>query len=159
MHSTSAIIKAFVVLAGFSAAAPAPWSVPPEHLEILALRRATPLNPDSVTDVRCWNTEEKIIFHEENAAQLAICDGISGSTSQCGGSPATTVGRKGSAKFTLTALRDGAKINISKVRWEECVHAARAVCPTGSLSATCRGGATVGDVAFVLENPALETKR
>lgn len=76
MHSASAIIKAFVVLAGFSAAAPAPWSVPPgmsegklvnndkiltrstEHLEILALRRATPLNPDSVTDVRCWNTEE-----------------------------------------------------------------------------------------------------
>lgn len=75
MHSASAIIKAFVVLAGFSAAAPAPWSVPPgmfrgkviddkmlirpiEHLEILALRRATPLNPDAVTDVRCWNTEE-----------------------------------------------------------------------------------------------------
>lgn len=75
MYSTSAIIKAFVVLAGFSAAAPAPWSVPPgmfegkvvddkilirplEHLEILALRRATPLNPDAVTDVRCWNTEE-----------------------------------------------------------------------------------------------------
>lgn len=29
-----------------------------EHLEILALRRATPLNPDAVTDVRCWNTEE-----------------------------------------------------------------------------------------------------
>lgn len=75
MHSASTIIKAFVVLAGFSAAAPAPWSVPPgmfegkvlddkilirplEHLEILALRRATPLNPDAVTDVRCWNTEE-----------------------------------------------------------------------------------------------------
>ncbi|KAL1870481.1 hypothetical protein Daus18300_005169 [Diaporthe australafricana] len=130
-----------------------------EHLEILALRRATPLNPDSVTDVRCWNSEERIIFHEENAAQLAICDGISGSTSQCGGSPAMTVGRKGSAKFTLTALHDGAKINISKVRWEECVHAARSVCPTGSLSATCRGGATSGDVAFVLENPAMEAKR
>lgn len=31
---------------------------PAEHLEILALRRATPLNPDAVTDVRCWNTEE-----------------------------------------------------------------------------------------------------
>jgi hypothetical protein len=31
---------------------------PVEHLEILALRRATPLNPDAVTDVRCWNTEE-----------------------------------------------------------------------------------------------------
>lgn len=75
MRSSSAIIKACVVLAGFSAAAPAPWSVPPgmfevqlvddkmlirpvEHLEILALRRATPLNPDAVTDVRCWNTEE-----------------------------------------------------------------------------------------------------
>lgn len=75
MRSASAIIKAFVVLAGFSAAAPAPWSVPPgtfdgqvvddkmlirpiEHLEILALRRATPLNPDAVSDVRCWNTEE-----------------------------------------------------------------------------------------------------
>lgn len=64
-----------MVLAGVTAAAPAPWSVPPgmfgrqlvdktmliisvEHLEILALRRATPLNPDSVTDVRCWNSEE-----------------------------------------------------------------------------------------------------
>lgn len=159
MQSAFSILKAFVVLAGVSAALPGPWSVPPEHLEILALRRATPLNPDAVTDVRCWNTEEKIIFHEENAAQLAICDGISGTTSQCGGSPKTTVGSRGTAKFTLTALNEGAKINISKVRWEECVHAARAVCPTGSLSATCRGGATVGDVAFVLENPGMENKR
>lgn len=75
MYSVSAVLKAFVVLAGISAAAPAPWSVPPgrferqgvhdqllmkmiEHLEILALRRATPLNPDAVSDVRCWNTEE-----------------------------------------------------------------------------------------------------
>lgn len=76
MRSASAIVKAVVVLAGFSAATPAPWSVPPgmlererkvdykmlskstEHLEILALRRATPLNPDAVSDVRCWNTEE-----------------------------------------------------------------------------------------------------
>jgi hypothetical protein len=93
-----------------------------------------------------------IIFHEENAAQLAICGGISGSsTDHCGGSPAATVGSNGSARFVLRAVNDGATIDISKVRWEECVHAARAVCPTGSLSAMCLGGATSGDVAFSLE--------
>lgn len=93
-----------------------------------------------------------IIFHEENAAQLAICGGIAGAASRCGGSPATTVGRKGTAVFTLAAVSRGATIDISKVRWEECVHAARAVCPTGSLSAMCLGGATSGDVAFTLGN-------
>ena len=92
-----------------------------------------------------------IIFHEENAAQLAICGGISGSTSHCGGSPVTTIGQKGSARFVLSALSGGATIDISKARWESCVHAARAVCPTGSLSATCLGGATSGNVAFTLD--------
>lgn len=75
MYPVSVILKTFVVFASLSAARPSSWSVPPgkfewrlvdafilikplEHLEILALRRATPLNPDSVSDVRCWNTEE-----------------------------------------------------------------------------------------------------
>lgn len=100
------------------------------------------------------HTTRHIIFHEENAAQLAICGGISGggADQRCGGPPAaTTVGRRGSAVFSLRAVRGGATIDISKVRWEECVHAARAVCPTGSLSATCLGGATSGDVAFSLD--------
>ncbi|ROV99890.1 hypothetical protein VMCG_06266 [Cytospora schulzeri] len=149
-----AFLKALVVLAGASTVSAAPfsrWSVPQEHLEILALRRAVPLNPDAVSDVHCQDRQAHIIFHEENAAQLAICGGISGTTDHCGGSRATTVGRKGSARFTLRAVNAGATIDVSKVRWEECVHAARAVCPTGSLSAVCLGGATSGDVAFSLE--------
>ncbi|KAK7745499.1 hypothetical protein SLS53_002997 [Cytospora paraplurivora] len=154
MRSGDIFTKALAMLAWVivASAAPSAWSVPPEHLEILALRRAIPLNPDAVSDVHCQDRQAHIIFHEENAAQLAICGGIAGATSHCGGSPATTVGRKGTAVFNLAAVSRGATIDISKVRWEECVHAARAVCPTGSLSATCLGGATYGDVAFTLGN-------
>lgn len=98
-----------------------------------------------------------IVFHEQNAAQLAICDGISGKgNTKCRGSSTMTTGVRGSAKFTLTALTPGAKINISKVRWEECVRAARFKCPTGSLSGTCLGGATSGNVGFRLESTMYE---
>ncbi|KUI53902.1 hypothetical protein VP1G_01507 [Cytospora mali] len=158
MRFGSAFLEALVAVAGASVtvAAPSSWSVPQEHLEILALRRTIPLNPDAVSDVHCQDRQARIIFHEENAAQLAICGGIAGSTDHCGGSLTTTVGRKGSAKFHLAAVDKGATIDITKTRWEECVHAARAVCPTGSLSATCLGGATSGDVAFTLEMNSAE---
>lgn len=94
-----------------------------------------------------------IVLHHQNTAELAICGGIEGSVQRCGGDPATTTSQLGSARFTLRAVDEGATINISKRRWEECVRAAREVCPTGSLRATCIGGATSGDVAFVLDNP------
>lgn len=91
-----------------------------------------------------------IVFHDQNVAELAICGGIAGTIEFCGGNPASTVGESGTAKFTLNAVNAGATINISKGRWEGCVRAARAVCPTGGLSSTCIGGATTGNVAFTL---------
>lgn len=94
-----------------------------------------------------------IVYHEQNAAQLAICDGISGNDkTRCRTGTSSTVGKRGSAKFTLTATTDGATINITKKRWEECVRAARDKCPTGTLTGTCLGGATSGDVLFTLES-------
>lgn len=99
------------------------------------------------------NPPRKIVFHDENVAELAICGGIAGSITKCGGAPTSTTGESGTAKFSLSAVEQGATINISKGRWEQCVRAARAVCPTGSLNATCAGGASAGDVSFTLDNP------
>ena len=86
-------------------------------------------------------------------AELAICGGIAGSIEKCGGSPASTTGVSGTAKFVLRATDAGATINVSKGRWEGCVRAARAVCPTGAFTSTCIGGATSGNIAFTLSNP------
>ena len=94
-----------------------------------------------------------IVFHDQNVAELAICGGIAGSITKCGGNPAATTGQSGTALFTLKTTDAGATINISKGRWEQCIRAARAVCPTGSVSGTCVGGATTGNVAFTLANP------
>lgn len=101
--------------------------------------------------------DRHIVFHEQNAAQLAICDSISGAdNTKCRSSSPVTMGTRGSAKFTLRALNQGATINISKIRWEECVRAARFKCPTGSFSGTCIGGATSGNVVFTLESTMYE---
>jgi hypothetical protein len=94
-----------------------------------------------------------IVFHDANVAQLAICGGIAGAITKCGGSPQSTVGASGTAVFTLKATTSGATLNVSKGRWEGCVRAARAVCPTGSFSSTCIGGASTGNIAFTLDNP------
>jgi hypothetical protein len=94
-----------------------------------------------------------IDFHDFNVAQLGICGGIAGSIQKCGGNPSTTIGQSGTAKFSLRTTSPGATINISKGRWEQCVKAARVTCPTGAMSATCEGGASVGDVAFTLASP------
>lgn len=98
-----------------------------------------------------------IVFHDQNAAQLAICDGLAGpQRTRCRTAESTTIGERGSAKFTLTAASGGsAHIRLSKTRWEECVRAARDKCPTGSLSGTCLGGELRGgggDVLFTLES-------
>jgi hypothetical protein len=65
----------------------------------------------------------------------------------------STTGQSGTAQFVLSAVEKGATITISKARWEACVRAARAVCPTGSMKATCVGGASSGDVVFTLDHP------
>jgi hypothetical protein len=95
----------------------------------------------------------RIVFHDENVAELSICGGISGPITRCAGYPSMTMGQSGSAQFRLNAVEPGAKIDLSKNRWEQCVRAARAVCPTGSLKGTCLGGATSGDVIFTLDSP------
>ena len=91
--------------------------------------------------------------HDENVAQLGICGGIAGNTKKCRTSPIMTTGQAGTARFTLRATEPGATINIDKDQWEQCVRAARAVCPTGSMGGTCVGGATIGNLVFRLENP------
>ncbi|KAI0447717.1 hypothetical protein F4803DRAFT_179195 [Xylaria telfairii] len=129
------------------------YTVDNEHFEVLALRATTQVNPTAVSGVTCIDPKLNIVFHDQNVAELGICGGIAGSITKCGGAPESTTGQSGSAKFTLTTATQGATINISKGRWEQCVRAARAICPTGSMSGTCSGGASSGDVNFILESP------
>ncbi|KAI1828697.1 hypothetical protein F4861DRAFT_535112 [Xylaria intraflava] len=129
------------------------YTVDNEHFEVLALRASMPLNPAAVSDVTCIDPKLNVVFHDQNVAELGICGGIAGSATKCGSTTQSTIGQSGSAKFTLTAAKDGATINITKGRWEQCVRAARAICPTGSMKGTCSGGATAGDVNFVLDSP------
>ncbi|KAK0731583.1 hypothetical protein B0H67DRAFT_565256 [Lasiosphaeris hirsuta] len=125
--------------------------VPYSHYEVLKMRASTSVNPRAITDTTCIDPKAHIVFHDQNVAELAICGGIAGAITKCSGPPVSaTVGRSGSALFSLMTLQEGATITLSKQRWEQCVRAARAVCPTGSLAATCRGGASSGDVAFSL---------
>lgn len=84
---------------------------------------------------------------------MGICGGIAGKITKCGGAPPSTTGVSGTAKFTVNTATNGGTINVSKGRWEQCIRAARAVCPTGSMSATCAGGASNGDIKFTLDNP------
>ncbi|KAH8677524.1 hypothetical protein BX600DRAFT_130515 [Xylariales sp. PMI_506] len=116
-------------------------------------RASTTVNPDAVLNTKCIDPTENIVFHDQNVAELGICGGIAGTIEFCGGNPTTTTGESGTAKFTLKAADSGATIVISKGRWEQCVRAARAVCPTGSLSGTCVGGGSTGNVDFTLANP------
>lgn len=115
-----------------------------------------PLPTNSIIPHRTIETDtsySNIAFHDENVAQLGICGGIAGKITKCGGAPASTVGQSGTAKFTVNTATSGGTINVSKGRWEQCIRAARAVCPTGSMSATCAGGASNGDIKFTLDNP------
>lgn len=91
------------------------------------------------------------MFHDQNVAELGICGGIAGTITKCGGSPASTTGSSGTALFKLNAATDGATINVSKGRWEGCVRAAKAICPSGAFTSTCVGGASDGNVDFSLE--------
>ncbi|KAI1408827.1 hypothetical protein F5Y13DRAFT_98483 [Hypoxylon sp. FL1857] len=156
MHSTT-LIHSFLLLATASLSFASPvwphYSVDNEHLEVLAMRASTSVNPAAVSGVTCIDRNVNVVFHDQNVAELAICGGIAGSVQKCGGSPQSTVGKSGSAQFTLKAATAGATINISKGRWEQCIRAARAICPTGSMSGTCAGGASSGDVNFTLGNP------
>ncbi|ORY65966.1 uncharacterized protein BCR38DRAFT_339294 [Pseudomassariella vexata] len=125
----------------------------PEHIEVLKMRASTSVNPDSVSNTKCIDPSVDIDFHDQNVAELGICGGIAGTIQKCGGAPESTTGTSGTAEFKLNAATSGATINISKGRWEQCIRAARAVCPTGSMSGTCAGGASEGDVDFTLDNP------
>ncbi|KAH8676876.1 hypothetical protein BGZ60DRAFT_468733 [Tricladium varicosporioides] len=114
------------------------------------MRASTTVNPAAVTGTTCGDTTDNIVFHDANVAQLAICGGIAGAITKCGGAPTSTTGSSGTALFKLNAVDSGATINVSKGRWEGCVRAARAVCPTGEFTSTCVGGASTGNVAFSL---------
>jgi len=157
MVSSAVILQTVVALAGVAASAPYRMGprviVPQQYYEILNDRASTTVDPNAVTGTTCLDTKQNIVFHDQNVAELAICGGIAGTIEKCGGSPATTTGQSGTAKFSLNAVDSGATINVSKGRWEGCVRAARAVCPTGSFSSTCVGGASTGNVAFTLANP------
>ncbi|KAK0745918.1 hypothetical protein B0T18DRAFT_324512 [Schizothecium vesticola] len=127
------------------------FTVPQSHFEVLSMRQSTPLNPRAITDTTCIDRNTHIVFHEQNAAELAICDGLPGGRCRTGAREAT--GRAGSAVFVLRAVEAGASVTVTKARWEGCVRAARAVCPTGSLRSVCLGGASSGDVEFWLGGP------
>ncbi|KAI0380015.1 hypothetical protein F5Y04DRAFT_104318 [Hypomontagnella monticulosa] len=156
MHS-AILLQSFLLIASVSLSLATPmwphYSIEKEHLEVLKMRASTTVNPGAVSGVTCIDRNVNIVFHDENVAELAICGGIAGSITKCQGSPKSTVGRSASAQFTLNAATSGATINISKGRWEQCVRAARAICPTGSMRGTCTGGASTGDVNFTLESP------
>ena len=161
MLSSTTLLVSLLALTPFCLSAPTTQTyhlaprvmVRPAHLEILKIRASTAVNPAAVVATTCLDRTKKIVFHDENVAELGICGGIAGSITKCGGAPNTTTGQSGTAKFVLSTTAEGATINISKGRWEQCVRAARAVCPTGSMKATCAGGASSGDVEFVLDNP------
>ncbi|RYO88220.1 hypothetical protein DL766_009297 [Monosporascus sp. MC13-8B] len=156
MLSTTFLQAVLVLVAGAGVSLSKPvyprLSVSREHFEVLALRASTSVNPDAVTDVKCIDPNVDIDFHDQNVAELSICGSIAGAVTRCEGAPESTVGESGSARFSLKAASEGATISISKGRWEQCVGAARAVCPTGSMAGTCAGGASKGDVEFVLDS-------
>ncbi|KAH6660180.1 hypothetical protein BKA67DRAFT_530296 [Truncatella angustata] len=143
-----------VAIASFAAAKPVwpHYTVDYEHFEVLSMRAAMPLFPSAAYDVKCLDSNKRIVFHDQNVAQLSICGGMAGSITKCKGQPSITIGHSGSAKFTLKPVNAGAIINISKDKWEQCVRAARTVCPTGSMTGTCSGGTTSGDMKFSLEH-------
>ncbi|KAF5527764.1 hypothetical protein CGCA056_v000870 [Colletotrichum aenigma] len=153
------LVHTFVLLLTATAALAAPaqhrhwprFTVPQQHFEVLGMRAQTEVNPAAVLEATCIDRNAHIVSHDANSAELAICGGISGSATTCKGNPSTTVGQSGSARFTIKPTTAGATINISKNKWEQCVRAARDKCPTGSVRATCSGGATSGDVEFILE--------
>ncbi|KAL0939140.1 uncharacterized protein CTRU02_205750 [Colletotrichum truncatum] len=152
------LIHTFVLLLTATAALAAPagrrwprFTVPQQHFEVLGMRAQTEVNPSAVLEATCIDRNAHIVFHDTDVAELAICGGISGSVSACKGNPVTTIGQSGSARFTLKATTEGATINITKNKWEQCVRAAREKCPTGSVHAVCSGGATSGDVEFTLD--------
>ncbi|KAF8863467.1 hypothetical protein BDZ45DRAFT_569034, partial [Acephala macrosclerotiorum] len=111
---------------------------------------STAVDPNAVTGTTCINASAVLISQSQNVAELGICGGIAGAITECDGAPTSTTGSSGTALFNLNAVTSGATINISKGRWDGCVRAARAVCPTGTFSSTCIGGASTGNVAFTL---------
>ncbi|KAI1478388.1 hypothetical protein K445DRAFT_24055 [Daldinia sp. EC12] len=157
MLSTTFFQSLLLLVAGASLSSASPvwphYSIDGEHLEVLNMRASTSVNPGAVSNVECLDRNKNIVFHDQNVAELSICGGIAGSIQKCGGAPKSTTGRSGSAEFKLSAATSGATINISKGRWEQCVRAARAVCPTGSMKGTCTGGASSGNVDFTLDSP------
>ncbi|KAK6382102.1 hypothetical protein LTS17_003987 [Exophiala oligosperma] len=105
---------------------------------------STSVDPNDVTGTTCDDPTVSLVSHDTNVAVLSICGGIAGSIQKCEGNPATTVGASGTSKFTLTPVTQGATLNVSKGRWERCVRAAQAVCPTGTFTSTCKGGVSEG---------------
>ena len=126
------------------------FALPPRLPSPLAVRGDAPVDPTAVTGTTCVDHNVALVSHDTNVAILSICGGIAGTIEFCGGNPSTTVGASGTSKFTLTVQNAGATINVSKGRWEHCVAAAQATCPTGTFSSTCVGGTTDGDFNFVL---------
>jgi hypothetical protein len=145
-----------------------------EHYEVLHMRGTETVNPNAIFGTVCTDPTayarplplpytvslvssrlmpcSNINFHDADVALLSICGGISGTIEQCEGSPASTTGSSGDALFSLTPTDAGATINVSKGRWEGCVRAARAACPSGSsFTSTCVGGANPsGNLNFSL---------
>lgn len=102
------------------------------------------VNPQAVTGTVCNDPTVALNSHDTNVALLSICGGISGTIQSCGGNPTSTVGASGTSALTLTPVNAGATLNVSKGRWEGCMRAAQATCPTGTFTSTCVGGTSDG---------------
>lgn len=124
-----------------------------KHHEVLQARSEMEVDHSALVKAERIDSNQQIIIHDETVAQLSICGGMPGSVDRCEGAPTETSGEAGTALFTVRALDAGASITITKEQWMRCVQAARDQCPTGSISATCVGGASTGDVSFTLERP------
>jgi len=126
-------------------------TVSQDHYEVLRMRASTILNPRAAVDIQCLDPSVYVVSHDQNVAELAICNGIAGARQRCEGQHYSTTGSSGTAMFILNPTTPGAIINISKGRWDACIRTAEEKCATGTFSAVCLGGATTGDVAFSLE--------
>ncbi|KAH7171168.1 hypothetical protein EDB81DRAFT_777845 [Dactylonectria macrodidyma] len=160
MVSTQNILQAILIAAGAAQGmildeVPLMPRIPSmaKHHEVLRARATMEVDHSLLVKVECLDPSQEILLHDETVAQLSICGGMPGSIEVCNGAPEATTSEVGTAMFVLTTKEAGAFINISKKRWMRCMQAARDQCPTGSLSATCVGGTSFGDLKFTLENP------
>lgn len=137
------LISTTLLLVATALTASALPAISASHIEPRA-PASTVVNPAAVFGTVCNDPSVALNSHDTNVAILSICGGIAGTIEFCGGNPTSTVGASGTSELTLTPVTAGATLNVSKGRWEGCMRAAQATCPTGTFTSTCVGGTSDG---------------